>query len=219
MATYDMIFQHPIARNLEWRNVRSMLGALSDTVEEHGENVKFSRNGQTLVVHPPRRKDFSDVTELMNIRRFIERSDTPPTAEVAADGAHLLVVVDHRLARIYKTELHGSVPQRIIPFDQNGSGRHLHYVENDSNGQRKPEQRSFYEAIAKTLGNAENILVFGSGTGASSAMDQLLGELRQNYASIAKRVVRTIVVDEQHLTEDQLLAKARGIYAEITPTA
>jgi hypothetical protein len=222
MATYDMIFQHPISRNLEWRDLRSMLSALSDSVEEHDQNVKFHRNGQTLVVHPPRRKDFSDVAELMNVRRFLERFATPgPPAPVvaAADGAHLLVVIDHRLARIYKTELHGSIPQRIIPFDQNGSGRHLHYVENDSNGQRKPEQRSFYAAVAKTLGNAENILVFGSGTGASSAMDQLLGELRQNYASIAKRVVRTIVVDEQHLTEDQLLAKARGIYAEIDPMA
>ena len=221
LATYDMIFQHPISRNLEWRELRSMLGALSDSVEEHDENVKFRRNGQTLVVHPPRRKDFSDVAELMNVRRFLERFATPAPAAAAADadGAHLLVVIDHRLARIYKTELRGSIPQRIIPFDQNGSGRHLHYVENDSNGQRKPEQRSFYEAIAKTLGNAENILVFGSGTGASSAMDQLLAELRQNYASIAKRVVRTIVVDEQHLTEDQLLAKARGIYAEMMPTA
>ena len=220
MATYDMIFQHPISRNLEWRELRSMLGALSDSVEDHDQNVKFHRNGQTLVVHPPRRKDFSDIAELMNVRRFLERSATPsPAAPAGAGGAHLLVVIDHRLARIYKAELHGSIPQRIIPFDQNGSGRHLHYVENDSNGQRKPEQRSFYEAVARTLGNAENILVFGSGTGASSAMDQLLVQLRQHHATIAKRVVRTVVVDEQHLTEDQLLAKARAIYAKMNSTA
>src|SRR6185437_12786741 len=77
MTTYEMIFQHPIARNLEWRNVRSMLSAISDVVDEHNENVKFTRNGQTLVVHPPRRKDFSDVRELMNIRQFLERSSTP----------------------------------------------------------------------------------------------------------------------------------------------
>lgn len=214
MTTHDMIFQHPIARNLEWRDLRSMLGALSDFVEEHDENVKFTRNGQTLVVHPPRRKDFSDVRELMNIRHFLDRSSTP-AAEAVVEGAHLLVVIDHRLARIYKIELHGSLPRRILPFDRNGSGRHLHYVENDSNGQRKPEQRSFYEAIAKTLGSAENILVFGSGTGASSAMDQLLAELRQHIENIARRIVRTVVVDEQHLSEGQLLAKAREFYEKI----
>jgi hypothetical protein len=129
-----------------------------------------------------------------------------------AEGVHLLVAIDHRLARIYKTELHGSLPQRILPFDRNGSGRHLHYVENDSSGQRKPAQRSFYEAIAKTLGSAENILVFGCGTGASSAMDQLLAELSQHDENIARRIVRTVVVDEQDLSEGQLLAKAREFY-------
>jgi hypothetical protein len=190
-----------------------MLRALSDSVDEHADNVKFTRNAQTLVVHPPRRKDFSDVGELMNIRRFLERSATP-AQQPAEEGSHLLVVIDHRLARVYKTELHGSIPQRIVPFDRNGTGRHLHYVENDSNGQRKPEQRSFYEAVARTLGNAENIIIFGSGTGASSAMDQLLAQLQEHHQGIARRVVRTVVVDEQHLSEDQLLAKARSLYPE-----
>jgi hypothetical protein len=213
-ATYDMIFQHPISRNLEWRHVRAMLTAMSDSVEEHTENVKFTRNGQTLVVHPPRRKDFSDVQELMNIRHFLERS-AAPVAAPAPDGSHLLVVIDHRMARVYKTEMHGAEPQRIMPNDRDGSSRYLHYVEDDPTGQRKPEQRGFYDAVAKSLSSAESILIFGSGTGASSAMDQLLAELRERYKGIAKHVVRTVVVNEQHLTEDQLLAKARETYAEL----
>ena len=40
-------------------------------------------------------------------------------------------------------------------------------------GQRKPEQRSFYDAVAKTLEGANQILLFGTGTGPSSAMAQL----------------------------------------------
>jgi hypothetical protein len=211
--TYDQLFQHPIARNLEWRHLRTLLASLADTVEEHAENVKFTRNGQTLVVHPPRRKDFSDVQELMKIRHFLETSSFP-AAGAAVDGAHMLVVIDHRMARVYQTDVRGAVPQQIVPFDRNGTGRHLHHVETDATGQRKPEQRSFYAAVAKTLGNAENILVFGCGTGASSAMDQLLAELRENHQDIARRVVRTVVVNEPHLTEDQLLARARGLYAE-----
>jgi predicted RNA-binding protein with PIN domain len=73
--------------------------------------------------------------------------------------------------------------------------------------------KSFYEAIAKTLHGAEQILVFGSGTGASSAMEELLIELKHHHGDVAKRVVGSVVLNETHLTEDQLLAKAREFYA------
>jgi hypothetical protein len=215
-STRDAVFQHPVARNLQWRDVRSMLAALSDMTEEQGETCKFTRNGHTLTVHPPRRKDFSDVKELMQIRHFLERSDVGPaeSGEAVAEGAHLLVVIDHRLARVYKTEFRGSVPERIVPYDDAGAGRHLHHVEGDASGQRKAEPKAFYAAVARTMERAEQILLFGSGTGASSAMDQLLGELDRHHKQVRQRVIGSVVVDEQHLTEDQLLAKAREIYAK-----
>jgi hypothetical protein len=214
-STYDAVFQHPVARNLEWMDLRSMLGSLSEVAELGGGALKFTRNGQSLVVHPPRRKDFSDVQALMDVRRFLERSDAA-APEGVADGVQLLVVIDHREARVYRAELHGSVPQRVVPYDPEGFGRHLHHVEVEGNGQRKPERKSFYESVAKTLRGADQVLVFGSGTGASSAMEQLLAALTHDHADIAKRVVGSVVVDAQHLTEDQLLAKARDFYANAT---
>src|ERR1700737_2783551 len=129
-STYDAVFQPPVARNLQWRDVRAMLAAIADVVEEHNGGLKFTRNGQTLTVHPPRRKDFSDVQALMQIRHFLERSDAS-SQEAVAEGMHLLVVLDHREARIFRAELHGSVPQRIAAYDPHGSHRHLHNVEND----------------------------------------------------------------------------------------
>src|SRR2546430_12173248 len=147
----------------------------------------------------------------MDLRRFLELSDVP-TAPTPADGAHLLVVIDHRLARIYKAELHGSMPQRIIPYDRTGFGRHLHHVQDESNGQRKPEVKSFYEAVARTLQGAEKILLFGSSTGASSAMAQLLAALRRDHPNLAERVAGSVVLGAQHLSEDQLLAQARQFY-------
>jgi len=143
------------------------------------------------------------------LRHTDERSSRPP----APEGTHLLVVIDHRLARVYKSQLHGAVPERLIPYDRSGFGRHLHHVEANGSGQRKPERRSFYEAVARTLRSADEILVFGSGTGASSGMGQLLAALRRNHPDLADRVVGSIVVDEHHLTEDQLLAAARAFYA------
>jgi hypothetical protein len=125
----------------------------------------------------------------------------------------MLVVIDHRQARVYRTELHGSVPQRITPYDPGDFGRHLHEVQDDTNGQRKPERRSFYEAVARTLRHAEKVLLFGSGTGASSAMAQLLIELKHHHPEVARHIVGSITLDHQHLTEGQLLARAREFYA------
>ena len=211
--TYQAIFQHPVSRNLAWRDVCSMLDAMEGVVQVENEGTrKVSRNGHTLILHRPDRKNITDVGELMKLRRFLEQTETPAPQPPAA-GVHLLVVIDHRLARIYRAELHGSVPQRVIPYDHDGFGRHLHRVEEDANGKRKPEDNRFYDEVARTLEGAEMILLFGSGTGASSAMEQLFSELKRQHKELAKRVVGLVVVDEQHLSEDQLLAKAREVYA------
>jgi chemotaxis response regulator CheB len=211
-ATYDAVFQHPISRNLAWRDVMAMLGAINGiTHEQHNGTMKAMRNGRTLVMHQPIRKQMSDMQELMKLRRFLEQPDGAPSGPSSA-GAHLLVVIDHRLARIYKAELHGSIPQRVIPYDRAGAGRHLHHVQEDSTGQRKRDITNFYDAVAKTLHDAQKILLFGSGTGGSSAMEQLLAFLRQDYPELARRVSERVVVDERQLTEDLLLARARTFY-------
>ena len=217
-STYDAVFQHPISRNLQWRDVRSMLSACSDTTDEHSGNVKFTRNGQTLTVHPPLRKEFSDVHELMQIRHFLEKSNTPLKAAVG-EGTQLLVVIDHREARIYKTDLHGTVPQRVTLLDPDGSHRYLHNVQDDSNGQRKPEPKAFYDGVVKSLKGADSILIFGSSTGASSAMIHLTAELTERHPQIASRVIGTVVVDDHHMTENQILEKARKFYATRPPVA
>ena len=127
---------------------------------------------------------------------------------------HLLVVIDHLEARVYRTEVHGAVPERIAPYDPHGHGRHLHSAHEWTDGKRPPERKSYYEAVAKTLQGAEQVLVFGSGTGRSSAMEQLLADLKDHHPDVAGKIVGSVVVDAHHTTEAQLLAKAREFYAE-----
>jgi hypothetical protein len=105
------------------------------------------------------------------------------------------------------------VPRRIVPEDIDGAGRHLRRVDVEVNGQRRPELRSFYDAVAAALGAAEKILLFGGGTAASSAMEHLQSELRHRHPDLAGRVIGSVVIDERHLTEDQLLAKGREAFA------
>jgi hypothetical protein len=214
---YDHVFQHPMPHNLQWREVWAMLSSMKDAkaIEEGNGNLKVVRNGMTLTLHRARGKDLADKKELMQIRNFLERSGGSvgaPEEPAVAAGTHLLVVIDHREARIYSTELQGSEPKRIMPYDPFGFGRDLRYNQDDSNGQRKPEQKSFYEAVAKTLRGAKQILMFGTGTGASSAMDYLLLDLKKNHPDLAEKVVGSFAVDEHHLTEGQLLAKARELF-------
>jgi hypothetical protein len=216
LKVYNHLFQHPIPHNLQWREVWSMLQAIPDVqaVEDDKGNLKVSRNGQSLTLHSSRGKDMANKKELMHVRHFLERSGTPAPQPPPA-GTHLLVVVDHRQARIYSTELHGTVPQRIAPYDPFGFGRDLHYEQTDGSGKRQPEQKSFYEAVAKTLQNAKQIVMFGTGTGASSAMNELLADLKKHHHDIAERVVGSVAVNEHHLTDDQLLAKARELFSAV----
>jgi hypothetical protein len=136
------------------------------------------------------------------------RTDDPKTA------AHLLVVLDHHEARVYRTEVHGSVPMSIVPYDPHGFGKHLHSAHEWTDGKRPPERKSYYEAVAKTLRGAEQVLLFGSGTGRSSAMEQLVADLKDHHPDVAEKIIGSVIVDAHHTTEGQLLAKAREFYAE-----
>ena len=51
---------------------------------------------------------------------------------------HLLVVIDHQEARVYRTEVHGAVPQQIVPYDPHGYGKHLHSAHEWTDGKRQP---------------------------------------------------------------------------------
>ena len=79
-------------------------------------------------------------------------------SKTKADDAatHLLVVIDHQEARVYRTEVHGAVPVKVAPHDPHGFGRHLHSTHEWTDGKSPPERKSFYEAVAKTLQGLNN---------------------------------------------------------------
>src|ERR1700733_6024129 len=102
--TYDAIFRHPAAHNLEWHDVRSLLDALANVVEGTNGALHVTRNGQSVTLHAPKHKD-ATVEDLLAIRRFLEHSGAPVLPAPVEAGTHLLVVIDHHEAKVYRTEM------------------------------------------------------------------------------------------------------------------
>jgi hypothetical protein len=212
LRTYNTIFQHPLSHNLEWRAVRALLAALGQLTEEPNGNLKATRRGQTLVLRPARTKDVAEVEELMALRHFLEQSEA---AEPAANGADAqwVLVIDHHEARIFRSETGGAIPEQIQPREPTAFFRHAHNSRDFSRGQEKPDENSFFEPVARALEAARSILIFGTGTGTSSEMDRFVAWLKIHHPESAARVVGSLAVDTHHLTDGELLAKAREFYA------
>jgi hypothetical protein len=211
LRTYDAIFQHPMSHNLDWHAVRSLLAHLCEAVEQPNGNLRVTRNGQVLVLHPSRSKDVSEAEEIMSLRHFLERSNAAPAAGTAAEP-HWLLVINHHEARIYRSEMDGTVPLRILPHEPTDFFRHARHSEDFSRGREKPDPNSFFEPVAKELQPAGQILVFGTGKGTSSEMEQFLGWLKIHHGELAGRIIGSETIDEHHLSEGQLLARARAFY-------
>ena len=215
--TFDRIFQHPISHNLEWRDVHALLSEMASVTKEHNGSSKVTRNGQVLILHPTSKKDVTEMEEVMNLRHFLQRSETAPV-QTNEKVIHWLLVIDHHEARIFETELDGPIPHKILPYQPKSHFRHAHNSIKTSKGQEKPDPNTFFEPVSKALQGTGQILVFGTGTGTSSEMEQFTAWLKHHHPESAKRIIGSVTVDEHHLTEGELLAKAREFYAAaLTP--
>jgi hypothetical protein len=216
--TYDAIFRHPLSHTIPWREVHALLREIASVEEQPNGHLKVTRHGQTLVLATPATKDVSEASELMELRHFLERSEMPQTAPDASE-AHWLVVIDHQQARIFRSELRGALPEQILPRPAEDYFRHAHNSQDFARAMEKPDPNSYFGPIARALavtlpGTAlGKILLFGRGKGTSSEMDQFTLWLKERHPEISRRVVGAVVVDAQHLTDAQLLAKAREFYA------
>ncbi len=220
--TFDAIMSRPTRHNIHWRDVLTMLSALATVEPDKHGGSKVTLAGHSLTIHPGTHAGECTSDQLADLRTFLLHA-SPSSASSApilpattpAAGLDLLVVIDHRQARIYQAHLRGGTPERISPYDPDASGKSIHFIHDNITGQNKPELKSYYHAIAAALSHADRILIFGSGTGTASAMEHLVGDLARHHPAISARVVGSTAVDEHHLTEPQLLAKARDFYSNL----
>jgi hypothetical protein len=123
-----------------------------------------------------------------------------------------VVVIDHHAAHVYRDANAGGTQPgvEIKPYDPHHFHHHLiHRKEAHYQGDRVPEESSFYEEIAQALVSAPAIVLVGHGVGKSSAVDVLLSHLKAHHPDLAQRVKAVEVVDLSALSEPQIEAMVR----------
>ena len=213
LRTYEKIFQHPVSHNLGWRELRSLFSHLGQLTEESNGHFKFIRNGHTLALHRPQSKDIADIDDLMAIRHFLQSSDTdlPPVKP----AGQILVVISHHEARVFRSDIHGTAPETVKSHDSRYLGHAADSREN-SRGKELPAAGSYFEPLAVSLKSAARILLFGHGSGNSSEMAVFEAWLQKHHPELSGRIVGSLVVDENHQSDGELLARARDFYTQLS---
>ncbi len=212
-ATYNLIFIHPVAHNLEWTGIINIFNHLGMLEEQENNKLKFTRNGQTLTLH--RKEKDLDVDDVFRLRHFLQASELVPQSPLDA-RRDVLVVLDHAGARIYRAGAEGSEPEMLVPLDPSGHDQQVHNPMGDSGGKQGPLRKLFHEALAAKLESAGRILLMGDGTGASSEMDHFTTELMSHHhKDLASRIVDKQICDISHMTEHDFAAKAKEFFHEL----
>jgi stalled ribosome rescue protein Dom34 len=116
---------------------------------------------------------------------------------------HAIVYLDHHHARVF--HLDGS-NQRDLKLTEASARETDHRHATDG---KKPSHEAFFHAVARSLRDANEILVVGPGT----AKSEFKHHLEQHDAAVNQHVVGVESVD--HPTEGQLLALARQRFKAI----
>ncbi len=130
-----------------------------------------------------------------------------------------LLTINHHEARVFRSLAGGTMPEHVLPHAPEDFFRHAHNSKDFAPGREKPDPNSFFPPIAKAIMPAGRLLIFGSGTGMASEMDQFVTWLGVHQPEVARRVDGAVKVDQHHVTDEQMLAKARDFYRPLPPAS
>jgi hypothetical protein len=211
--TLEGVFQNPVSSELEWHDIIALIEQLGTVKTKNNGQLTFTVNGTPRIFHRAKDKNTSDRPQVRALREFLESVGINQNSPVDTDSKlRLLVVISQHETLIFRSEEKGTVPEHLHPFDPHGTLRMLKHTRGNNAEARAPESLAYYEAISKTLTGAEEILLMGNGTGASSAMMHLKDYLQTHHKDTAASVVGALTVNLEALTEGQLLQEARTFY-------
>jgi hypothetical protein len=205
-----------LPRSVRWDEALELVGHLGHVEAHGGEEFAFVVGAHRELFKRPHGQDLG-IDEVSRLRKFLkvagtESADDEPAGAEHAGASTTVVVIDHHAAHIYR-DANGGGGQpgvEIKPYDPHHFHHHLiHRKEAHYQGDRVPEESSFYEEIAQALVSAPALVLVGHGVGKSSAVDVLLSHLKAHHPGLAQRVKAVEVVDLSALSEPQIEAMVR----------
>jgi hypothetical protein len=195
-----------LPRNLSWNSVIDLIGHIGE-VQPHGsDEFIFAVGAQRGFFKRPSGHNLA-VEEISRLRRFLKEAGALGMPAKSSQIRRMVAVIDHHVAHIYH-DLGDSRSQgevTVKPYDPFGFHHHLiHRKEAHYEGERVPEEDSYYEEIAMDLVHAGEIILIGHGTGKSSAAGFLTEYLKAHRPEEYQRIVATETVDLSALTEPQI---------------
>ena len=207
--TYDAVFRHPTSGNIEWRGVLALCRHLGEVVDEPNGKVKFFRNGHSVTLEPQGKDVDKDI--VADLRKFLKSSDAHKISGNLP--VQVLLVLDHAEARVYRSKAPDAQSIHIEPSDPRGWERHVHSHHVYARPPVSDPHKEYFEKITSALAGAEQVLVFGDGSGSSQESDHFLQDLHEHDPALAKNVVGVMKVDLSHMTEGEVLEKARELFS------
>jgi hypothetical protein len=213
-ALHQSLLHGKLPRNLHWTDALELIGHLGDVQSHGGDEFVFVIGAQRESFKRPRTPEFG-VEEVSRLRKFLKEAAAAPASEPPlqdSEPSRVVVVIDHHAAHVYR-DLVGSRPTdevTIEPYDPHHIHHHLmHRKEAHYEGDRVPEETSFYQEVAAALLSADQIVLIGHGTGKSSALEALLSYLKKHHADVAGRINATVTADLSALTEPEIETLAK----------
>lgn len=77
LRTFETIFHHPIAQNLDWHDVVGLGGVIGTVHEKPNGSFLFDIAGRHLTLHRPRGKDIT-TDQIVAIRHFLTEAGYAP---------------------------------------------------------------------------------------------------------------------------------------------
>ena len=136
-----------LPRSVRWDDALELIEHLGRVEAHGGEEFAFVVGAQRELFKRPHGQDLG-IDEVSRLRKFLKAASAEPLAAERAQP-RTVVVIDHHSARIFGG---GQPDVALKPYDPHHFHHHLiHKKEAHYEGERVPEETSFYEQIAAAL--------------------------------------------------------------------
>jgi hypothetical protein len=215
--TYQKIFCQPTSTDVRRSAVRSLLNALGHVVVDTKAGLKVTRNGHVLVSRSLTTGEVETENQLIELQHFLKRSENPLQLSNGRE-AHLLLIIGHHTARLFRSDIYGGSQHQLLPHDEpNGSAGSGSVGERTAIGTESWDEGDFFGRIAQALHRPGRILIFGESSTSQEEMDHFIAGLKWQHPDLANRIVGSLVLEKDQANSAELLAKAQAYHACTSP--